>query len=134
MVGPRSGAMGSSEVVSGNVEFYTLYTKLDITRTGNYADLSQKDFESVVQVIGLRAMPVLMNEPVYLSGLNGIAIENFGAPTLTGSGWILKFAFEREAVHTLETLQNELNGIVLNSGTIDTTDSVNMEFTKQEML
>ena len=28
----RSGAMGSSEVVSGNIEFYTLFTTIDITR------------------------------------------------------------------------------------------------------
>ncbi len=64
-VGARSGAMGSAEVVTGNIEFYTLYTTLDITRTGNYNDNSQKDFESVVQVIGLRAMPIMMNDPVY---------------------------------------------------------------------
>ena len=59
MVGQRSGAMGSSEVVSGNIEFYTLFTTLDITRTGDFSDNTQKDFESVVQVIGLRAQQLL---------------------------------------------------------------------------
>lgn len=131
---PRTGAMGSSEVVTGNIEFYTLYTKLDITRTGNYSDPTQKDFESVVQVIGLRAMPIMMNEPVYLNGIGDIALENFGAPTLTGAGWIYKFAFEREAVHTIQTLTDELHGIVLNGGTIDTKSTVNTEFTKQDLL
>ena len=130
----RSGAMGSSEVVSGNIEFYTLFTKLDITQTGNYSDNSQKDFESVVQCIGLRAMPVVMNKPVELSGSGAFVLENYGAPTLTGAGWIYKFAFEREGVHTITTLTDELNGIVLNAGTIDTTSSVNMEFTKQDLL
>mgnify|MGYP001418968415 FL=1 len=130
----RSGAMGSSEVVSGNIEFYTLFTKLDITQTGNYSDNSQKDFESVVQCIGLRAMPVVMNEPVELSGSGAFVLENYGAPTLTGAGWIYKFAFEREGVHTITTLTDQLNGIVLNAGTIDTTSSVNMEFTKQDLL
>lgn len=130
----RSGAMGSSEVVSGNIEFYTLFTKLDITQTGNYSDNSQKDFESVVQCIGLRAMPVVMNEPVELSGSGAFVLENYGAPSLTGAGWIYKFAFEREGVHTITTLTDELNGIVLNAGTIDTTSSVNMEFTKQDLL
>jgi hypothetical protein len=134
MVGIRSGAMGSSEVVAGNVEFFTLYTTLNITSTGNYSDLSQKDFESVVQVIGLRAMPVIMNIPVYISGVGGVALENFGAPTMTGAGWIFKFAFEREAVHTIQTLTDELHSIVLNNGIIDTQNSVNMEFTKQDML
>jgi hypothetical protein len=130
----RSGAMGSAEVVTGNIEFYTLYTTLDITRTGDYSDNSQKDFESVVQVIGLRAMPIMMNEPVYLNGTGSLVLENYGAPTLTGSGWIYKFAFERAAVHSIQTLRDELHGIVLNGGTIDTKNTVNMEFTKQDLL
>ena len=130
----RSGAMGSSEVVSGNIEFYSLFTTLDITQTGDYSDNSQKDFESVVQCIGLRAMPVVMNEPVELSGSGAFVSENYGAPSLTGAGWIYKFAFEREGVHTITTLTDELNGIVLNAGVIDTKSSVNMEFTKQDLL
>lgn len=130
----RSGAMGSSEVVTGNIEFYTLFTTLDITRTGDYSDNTQKDFESVVQVIGLRAQPVVMNNPVRLSGVGANLLENYGAPTLSGAGWIFKFAFEREGVHTIQTLKDELDGIVLNGGTIDTKNSVNMEFTKQDLL
>ena len=130
----RSGAMGSAEVVSGNIEFYTLFTTLDITRTGNFSDNTQKDFESVVQCIGFRAMPVVMNEPVELSGSGSFVLENYGAPTLTGAGFIFKFAFEREGVHTIATLTDELHGIVLNAGTVDTKSSVNMEFTKQDLL
>ena len=134
MVGQRSGAMGSSEVVSGNIEFYTLFTTMDITRTGDYSDNTQKDFESVVQVIGLRAQPVVMNNPVQLNGVGANVLENYGAPTLTGAGFIFKFAFEREGVHTVDTLKDELDGIVLNGGTVDTKSSVNMEFTKQDLL
>lgn len=134
MVGTRSGAMGSSEVVTGNIQFYTLFTTLDITRTGNYADDTQKDFECIVQVIGLRAQPVVMNNPVALNGVGSNVLENFGAPSMTGAGWIFKFAFEREDVHTIDTLKDELDGIVLNVGTIDTKNSINMEFTKQELL
>ena len=130
----RSGAMGSSEVVTGNIEFYTLFTTLDITRTGDYSDLTQKDFECVVQVIGLRAQPVVMNNPVKLNGVGANVLENYGAPSLTGAGWIFKFAFEREAVHSIQTLTDELDGIVLNGGTIDTKSSKNMEFTKQNLL
>ena len=133
-IGKRSGVMGSAEVVTGNIEFYTLYTTIDITRTGNYSDNSQKDFESVVQVIGLRAMPIMMNEPVELDGTGSNVLENYGAPTLTGAGWIYKFAFERAQVHSIQTLTDELHGIVLNGGTIDTKKTVNMEFTKQDLL
>ena len=134
MVGQRSGAMGSSEVLSSNIEYYTLFTSLDITSTGDFSDNTQKDFESVVQVIGLRAQPVVMNNPVELNGVGANVLENFGAPSLTGAGWIFKFAFEREDVHSIQTLTEELNGIVLNGGTIDTKSSVNMEFTKQDLL
>ena len=130
----RAGAMNNQEVVTGNIEFYTLYTSIDITRTGDYSDSTQKDFESVVQVIGLRAMPVIMNNPVALSGVGANVLENYGAPSMTGAGWIFKFAFERAAAHTIDTLKDELNGIVLNGGTIDTKSSVNMEFTKQDLL
>ena len=130
----RSGAMGSSEVLSSNIEYYTLFTSLDISRTGDFADDTQKDFESVVQVIGLRAQPIIMNNPVALNGVGQNLLENYGAPTITGAGWIFKFAFERESVHTIDTLKDELNGIVLNGGTIDTKSSVNMEFTKQDLL
>ena len=96
--GQRSGAMGSSEVLSSNIEYYTLFTSLDITRTGDFSDDTQKDFESVVQVIGLRAQPVVMNNPVALSGTGAQLIENYGAPSLTGAGWIFKFAFENLSV------------------------------------
>ena len=134
MVGQRSGAMGSSEVLSSNIEYYTLFTTLDITRTGDFSDNTQKDFESVVQVIVLRAQPIIMNTPVALNGIGQNLLENYGAPSITGAGWIFKFAFEREGVHTLDTLKDELNGIVLNGGTIDTKSSINMEFTKQDLL
>ena len=130
----RSGAMNNQEVLSGNIEFYTLFTSLDITRTGDFSDNTQKDFESIVQVISLRAMPVVMNNPVAISCVGALVLENYGAPTMTGAGWIFKFAFEREGVHTITTLTDELDGIVLNGGTIDTDGTVNMEFTKQDLL
>ncbi len=130
----RAGAMTSQEVVTGNIEFYTLFTTLDISATGDFNDPTQKDFESVVQVMGLRAMPIIMNIPVELNGVGNAVLENYGAPSITGAGWIFKFAFEREGVHSIATLTNELHGIVLNTGTIDTKDNINMEFTKQDLL
>jgi hypothetical protein len=126
--------MGSQEVVTGNIEFFTLYTTIDITSTGNYSDATQKDFECMVQVIGLRAQPIIMNNPVYLDGAGNNLLENYGAPGLTGAGWIFKFAFEREGVHSIQTLVDELHGIVLNGGTVDTKNTVNTEFTKQDLL
>ena len=130
----RKGAMGSIEVLTGNIEFFTLFTSLNITVTGNYSDNSQKDFESVVQCIGLRAMPTVMNNPVAVSGVGSQVLENYGAPSLTGAGYIFKFATEIPGAHTVDSLKEELNVIVLNARVIDTTGTINMEFTKQDLL
>jgi len=126
--------MSAQEVLTGDLEFFTLYTTIDLTVTGDFTDNTQKDFESVIQVIALRAMPVIMNNPVELDGTGGNLLESYGAPTLTGAGWIFKFAFEKTDVHSIATLTAELDGIVLNGGTIDTTSSINMEFTQQQLL
>lgn len=130
----RTGAMGSVEVLTGNIEFFTLFTSLDISVTGDFADATQKDFESVVQVIGLRAMPTVMNNPVFLNGIGQNLLENYGAPSLTGAGYIFKFATEQPGAHTVHTLIDELDLVVLNDGTINTKTSINMEFTKQDLL
>ena len=129
----KGGARGA-ELLTGNIEYFTLYTSLDITASGDYRDNTQKDFDMVIQVIGLRAMPIIMNTPVKINGIGAQRIEAYGSPSIEGKGWIFKFAFEREGVHSIHTLTTELNGIVLNAGTINTIDNVNLEFTKQDML
>jgi len=131
--GKTGGAYGA-ELLTGNLEYFTLYTSLDITASGDYRDNTQKDFDMVIQVIGLRAMPIIMNTPVKINGIGTQRIEAYGSPSIEGKGWIFKFAFEREGVHSIHTLTTELNGIVLNAGTINTIDNVNLEFTKQDML
>ena len=127
------GLVTSSETLTGDVEFFTLFTTLDITATTDFTDDTQKDFESLVQVISLRAHPQLMNTPITVDGVSA-ELDDYGAPTLTGAGWVFKFAFERQGAHTLDTLKDELDGIVLNGGTIDTKSSVNTEFSKQDVL
>ena len=129
----RGGAKGA-ELLTGDIEYFTLYTLLNITASGDYRDDTQKDFDMIIQVIGMRAMPIIMNTPVRINGIGANQIEAYGAPSIKGRGWIFKFAFEREGVHTLDTLTTELNGIVLNAGVIDTVNAVNVEFTKQDML
>jgi len=130
----RTGSMGAVEVLTGNIEFFTLFTSLDITVTGDFADATQKDFESVVQVIGLRAMPTVMNNPVFLNGVGANLLENYGAPSMTGQDTFFKFATEQPGAHTPSTLIDELDLVVLNAGTINTKTGINMEFTKQDLL
>ena len=127
------GLVTSSETLTGDVEFFTLFTTLDITATTDFTDDTQKDFESLVQVISLRAQPQLMNTPITVDGVSA-ELDDYGAPTLTGAGWVFKFAFEHQGSHTIDTLKDELDGIVLNDGTINTKSSVNTEFSKQDVL
>ena len=104
-----------------------------LTQDSLHLTLTVAHFESVVQVISLRAQPMLMNTPIVVDGVSA-GIDDYGSPTLTGAGWVFKFAFERQGAHTLDTLRDELDGIVLNGGTIDTKNSVNTEFSKQDVL
>lgn len=120
--------------ITSDFEFFTLFTKLDITSTRDHNDDSQKDFESLIQVIGLRTMPALMYAPLVLNGEGMNQLEHFGAPSLTGDGWVLKFAFSDIGKYTIDQLVDDLNGIVLNAGVIDTKTNINMEFTKQDNL
>ena len=56
----------------------------------------------------------------FKNGIGQNLLENYGASGLSGAGWIFKFAFEREGAHTVDPPKDELDGIVLNGGTIDT--------------
>ncbi len=129
-----NGSARGGEFISNNLQFYTLYTNLDIEQTGNYQDATQKDFDSLVQMIAMFSQVIISNDPVGVSDLN----VN-GAPTLTGAGHIFKFAVEHPDVfaengNPLSKLITSMDGVVLNGGTIATTGSINLEFTQSETL
>ena len=42
-----NGAARGGEFISSNLQFYIMYTKIDIQQTGNYQDPTQKDFDSI---------------------------------------------------------------------------------------
>ncbi|ASV44028.1 hypothetical protein PBI_SCTP2_13 [Salicola phage SCTP-2] len=88
----RSVASHTEEIV-GNLQFFTLYTTVDITTTGNYQDTSQKVFDNIITLISTRAQPVVIGEPYNVSQL-----ENEGAPSLTGTGYVFKFVVEHSDV------------------------------------
>lgn len=149
-----NGASSSTEVLSSNMQFYVMYasspsafsdpdnaTGVNIRVTGNYADETQKNFEVLLQSIGLRAMPVAMGNPKAVLDLG-----TEGAPSLTGEGFVWTFAAERAEVFTnfgpggtlgsVGLLVDELHGIVLPSGTVLKTAGVgkNIEFIRNETL
>lgn len=126
------GAASAGENLSGNINFYTLYVNggLDITATGSIADQTQQNFDDVINLINLVAQPVIMNNPISVD-LTGLA------PTLTGAGFIFKFAvehgriFERngDPVAVLGELFDgvTIDGILLSVGT-------NIEFAMSDLL
>jgi len=129
-----NGAARGGEFISSNLQFYILYTSIDITQTGSYQDTTQKDFDSLVQMIAMFSQVIISNDPVNVSDLNAN-----GAPTLTGAGWVFKFAVEhpdvfKENNDPLGKLISLMDGVVLNGGTIATTGSKNLEFTQSETL
>jgi hypothetical protein len=129
-----NGAARGGEFISSNLQFYIMYTNIDITQTGSYQDATQKDFDSLVQMIAMFSQVIISNDPVQVADLN----VN-GAPTLTGAGWIFKFAVEhpdvfKENSDPVGKLISSMDGVVLNGGTIATTGSKNLEFSQSETL
>jgi len=130
-----NGAARGGEFISNNLQFYTLYSGIDITMTGSFADATQKDLDAMVQLIAGFSQVIISNDPVGVGDLKAN-----GAPSLTGAGWIFKFAVEHPDVFTrngnsTQALVDQFDGIVLNGGTVATTGgSKNLEFVQSETL
>lgn len=154
-----NGAAIAHESLTGNIQYYTVYacspgavtdpenaTMINILPTGNISNLSQKNFEVLLQSIGLRAMPVLMNNPVPVLDLAVQTEHAPASPTLSGEGFVWKFAVELENVFQntgpggtigpFGFLIDELDGVVLPNGVTLKTKGVqkNIEFAVKELL
>jgi len=148
MVVKTHGEASADQVVTGSAQYYTVWctsanaftdpdnaSGVNIRVTNSIQDESQKNFEVLVQSIGLRVMPIILNDPLAVAEL-----ANEDAPTLTGEGFVWRFAAEYRNAFITESsdvglLVEELNGIVLPNGTVlDTTGSLNIEFSKQDQL
>lgn len=125
------GAARAGENLSSNINFYTLYVSgLDITTTGDVADQTQQNFDDVCNLINLVAQPVIMNNPIAVT-LDGLA------PTLTGPGFIFKFAVEHGAVFerngdTVSILKELFEGVLIDNVTLSS--PANIEFAMSELL
>ena len=124
------GAASATETVSGNINFYTMYIKdLDITHTGDILDQSQQNLDDIVNIVSLVAQPVIMNNPLAVT-LGGLA------PTLTGAGFVFKFAVEHADVFersgdNIAVLKELLHGITIDSVALSTS---NVEFAMSDIL
>lgn len=118
---------------------------VNIQVTGSPLDQSQKNFEIFLMSIGLRAMPVVLSDPVAVLRLQDYTIE------LSGEGFMWKFAVERGVQFYNFTpygtpgpvglLVDDLDGVILPSGVRITTVSnspsgwaKNLVFSKWESL
>lgn len=153
------GTAFAHENLSRNLQYYTIYALspnafsdppsaigVNILITNDYSDMSQKNFEVLLQSIGLRAMPVIMNNPVAVADVGSATDQAPAAPTLSGEGFVWKYAVELENVFEntgpngtigpVGFLVDELSGIVLPNGTVLQTSGggKNIEFTRQELL
>jgi hypothetical protein len=93
---------------------------LNLQITGKTLDQSQKNFEVLLMSIGLRAMPVVLADPIAVVQLSDYTRE------LTGEGFIWKFAVERGVqfynftpfgtAGPVGLLVDEIDGVILPSG------------------
>ena len=138
MVSKANGVASASQVLTDDLQYFTVWcespnavsdpdnaTGINIRFTNDIADETQKNFELLVQSIGLRAMPIILNEPLAISDL-----EADGATSVTGEGFVWLFSVEQENVFATKTdeiglLMLELNGIVLPNGVVLNTNSGN---------
>ncbi|MGL6138617.1 MAG: hypothetical protein ACRC2M_15085, partial [Planktothrix sp.] len=102
-----------------------IFRLVNIQVTGEPLDQSQKNFEVFLMSIGLRAMPVILSNPVPVLELADYTLE------LSGEGFIWKFAVERGVQFQNFTpfgtpgpvglLVDDLDGVVIPSGVRITT-------------
>lgn len=85
-----------SESLSKNIDFYVVYTKLNIVPTGNYLDQSQRNYDTIVSLVSIRAQPVINSKPYEVADLSAE-----GSEVLSGSGYVWKFAVEHSEVFAL---------------------------------
>ena len=118
---------------------------VNIQVTGDPLDESQKNFEVFLMSIGLRAMPVILSDPLPVLELADYTTQ------LSGEGFIWKFAVERGVQFYNFTpfgspgpvglLIDDLNGVIIPSGVRITTVTgspsgwaQNVAFYRQETL
>lgn len=143
------GTAGANQVLTGVIHYYTVWasspnaftdpnnaTGVNIRVTGDIRDDSQKGFEIMVQSVGLRVLPIILNDPAPVADL---AAE--GAPTLTGEGFVWRFASEQRDAFATKTspvglLVAEMSGIVLPNGAVLATigPGTNIEFERSDIL
>ncbi len=148
MVTKINGAASAQQNLAADLQYYICYASsplaysdpnpnppaseeltrlVNIQVTSNPLDDSQKNFEILIMSIALRAMPVILSDPIAVAELSTYTTE------LSGEGYMWKFAVERNAMFYNYTpygtpgpvglLIDDIDGVIINSGVRLTTVS-----------
>lgn len=147
MVSKKQGIASVSTTITNETQTYLVWcaspgcvtepssaSGVNVLFTGEIADETQKSFEVLVQSIGLRAMPIILEKPMPVLDLSA-----HGAKVISGEGYVWSFATEQKDVFATKTdkvglLVEEIKGIVLPNGVVLETrgSDRNIEFAKIE--
>jgi hypothetical protein len=124
-----NGTSRGAENLSGDMDFFTAYTLVDITDTGisDSRHIPVKEYNqaqnlnAMIQLVSLRTQPVMVGVDLVEDDL---ANYDFGSNfTGTQKVWILKFATERSGYTTEATLISDSSGLPITTG-LDETVSI----------
>jgi len=123
------GITTASYDITGDLEFITMYTLFDITRTGvlkNYTENlpaflddadqlvrnraewnrsrnQQRNFETLMQIVSLRAQPIMLENPTTITVDNAVSYSLGSAFSGAHTIWIVSFAVEHTSVYSTAT-------------------------------
>lgn len=146
MVSKVHGSASASQVLTDNLQPYTIWCKssnaytspedatgINLKITGDIADETQKNFEVIIQSVGLRTMPIILSEPIAVKDL-----ATDGASQLGGEGFVWRFGVEQDGIFATRhsdvgLLVEEIDNIVLPNGVVLKTSghNINIEFEKE---
>ena len=123
--------ISNSSDPNSQLRLYVAFTLVDITKTNTThpradADIfsrnQQHNWETVVQIIGLRAQPILLEA----ASMTVIGVEDFGS-AYSGQHkvWSFKFGIEHEGVYSLPNrefgiLEQDFTGVPIITGLSET--------------
>lgn len=127
MITKTNGTARAGEYFSGNMDFFTVYSLVDITDTGtsdpriepNIPYLQAQNLNSIVQLVSLRIQPVMVQVDIHPG--EDMADYDFGSNfTGTHTIWVLKFATERAGFTTAALLRADGHGLPIITGLAET--------------
>lgn len=117
MASKVNGTTVSAESLSGDLDFFTVQTLVQISSTGAITDAPQIRFDKLVEKIQLRAQPVVLSAVATRTA----AASEFLGTNLTSGGetvYYFKFAVEHSDVWTESGNSDTKSGLGL-AGTFD---------------